>query len=136
MKLISSIVLLFCLLSCRDAQYHFDRFIRKGGKVQIDTVTIQKLDTLLINGDTVIVTRPVTILQPQIEYRTRWETKYLYKYQRDTIRLKETQIKYKYKEVKQENKTERTEARSSWLWLLIFLFLLLAVYLIYKDVKK
>lgn len=129
--LISFVLLMwiFSLQSC-SPEYHFAKFQKKGGKVQCDTVTVQKVDTLIIDGDTVIVNRPVTVIEPQIEYRTRWEVKYKYKYLRDTVRLAETKIEYRYKETKQEEKTERTKARATWLSLLILFFILASILVI------
>ena len=98
-------IIVFLLASCTP-QFHLNKFYKKGGKFECDTTTITKLDTLYINGDTIITERPFTIIEKQIEYKTRWETKYEYKYKRDTLRVYRDKIKYKYKEVKKEQRTE------------------------------
>ena len=98
-------ILVFLLASC-SPQFHLNKFYKKGGKFECDTTTITKLDTLYINGDTIITERPFTVIEKQIEYKTRWETKYEYKYKRDTLRVYRDKIKYKYREVKKEQRTE------------------------------
>ena len=93
------------LVSCTP-QFHLNKFYKKGGKLECDTTTIYKLDTLYIDGDTIITERPFTVIEKQIEYQTRWKTRYEYKYKRDTLRVYRDRIKYKYKEVKKEQRTE------------------------------
>ena len=98
-------ILLFLLASC-SPEFHLNKFHKKGGKLECDTTTIYKLDTIVKDGDTIILERPFTVIEKQIEYETRWETKHEYKYKRDTLRLYRDKIKYKYKEVKKEQRTE------------------------------
>lgn len=98
-------IIVFLLASCTP-QFHLNKFYKKGGKFECDTTTITKLDTLYINGDTIITERPFTVIEKQVEYKTRWETKYEYKYKRDTLRVYRDKIKYKYREAKKEQRTE------------------------------
>lgn len=101
---------------CKGPEHHYAKFIKKGGKIHCDTVTINRVDTLIIEGDTFIVNRPVTVIEKQIEYVTRWETKYRYKTIKDSNETIRYVTKWKTKEV---IKTERIENRSLWwLWLL------------------
>lgn len=99
------LLIVFLLASCTP-QFHLNKFYKKGGKFECDTTTITKLDTLYINGDTIITERPFTVIEKQIEYKTRWQTRYEYKYHRDTLRVYRDKIKYKYKVVRKEVRTE------------------------------
>jgi len=99
------LLIVFLLASCTP-QFHLNKFYKKGGKLECDTTTIFKLDTIIRDGDTIILERPHTIIEKQIEYKTRWQTKYEYKYHRDTLRVYRDKIKYKYKIVRKEVRTD------------------------------
>ena len=73
------LILALALVTSCSAPYHFDKFQKKGGKVNCVTDTLIVNDTLLINGDTVIVPREHYIIKDSIHYVTRFETKYMWK---------------------------------------------------------
>ena len=104
-KLIYWAVLLLALIyqSC-SAPYHFEKFQKKGGKVNCITDTLIVNDTILLNGDTVIVPRKHYIVRDSIRYVTRFETKYMWK----TIREQE---KTERSEIKQQGKTDRVQSK-------------------------
>lgn len=114
-KLIYWTVLLLVLMgqSC-SAPYHFDKFQKKGGKVNCVTDTLIVNDTLLINGDTVIVPREHYIIKDSIHYVTRFETKYMWKTIREQEKTDRTEIKQQGKtnrtETKQQGKTDRNDS--------------------------
>ena len=106
--LMAYFLLLWMATSCTP-EYHLNKFYKKGGKVECDTTTLMKRDTLYIDGDTIIVDRPITKVEIRTEYKTRWQTRYEYKRFRDTLRLIEykTKVEYKYRtrEAKNDLKT-------------------------------
>lgn len=108
------LILLLILTSC-SAEWHFGRFIKKGGKVEPKIEVVEYTDTIKVNGkDSIILVRiPVTCPElkiPEPRWRTKLEYKYRYKIHRDTVRLNRDVVKYKYKEKKV------AEKRSNWLW--------------------
>lgn len=96
-------ILCICLSSCKSAQWHLGKFHEKGGKIECDVDTLKVIDTLIIDGDTTYLVRDSIIVKSQIEYVTKWETKYKYK------TIKEEQ-KTERKQIKEDNKTDRKES--------------------------
>jgi hypothetical protein len=108
-------LLAIILFSC-SPEFHFNRFQKKGGKIECkgDTV-IREITTTIKGKDGRIDT--VREKVPYIEYKTRWETKYEYKTKRDSIEVIKYQTKWKTKET---IKTKRIEEDSWWwLWFLL-----------------
>lgn len=108
------LILLLILTSC-SAEWHFGKFIKKGGKVEPKIEVVEYTDTLRINGkDSIILVRvPITCPEvkiPEPRWRTKLEYKYRYKIHRDTVRLNRDVVKYTYKEKKV------AEKRSNWVW--------------------
>ena len=108
------LILLLILTSC-SAEWHFGKFIKKGGKVEPKIEVVEYTDTIKVNGkDSIILVRvPITCPElkiPEPRWRTKLEYKYRYKIHRDTVRLNRDVVKYKYKEKKV------AEKRSNWLW--------------------
>jgi hypothetical protein len=118
--------MLILLFSC-SPEYHFNRFQKKGGKVECkgDTV-IREITTTIKGKDGRIDT--VREKVPYIEYLTRWETKWKYKIQRDSIDVIKYQTKWKTKEV---IKTKRIEEDSLWwFWYILGIATPIALYLL------
>lgn len=108
------LILLLILTSC-SAEWHFGKFIKKGGKVEPKIEVVEYTDTIKVNGkDSIILVRiPVTcpgVKIPEPRWRTKLEYRYKYKIHRDTVRLNRDVVKYQYKEKKV------AEKRSNWLW--------------------
>jgi hypothetical protein len=107
-------ILLLLLTSC-SAEWHFGKFIKKGGKVEPKIELVEYTDTIKVNGkDSIILVRvPVTcpdVKIPEPRWRTKLEYRYKYKIHRDTVRLNRDVVKYQYKTVKVQEK------RSNWLY--------------------
>ena len=81
------ILLILFFASCHDSKYHYDKFIKKGGKVSCDTITKTIKDTIVINGDTLVIDRPVTVVETKVETKTRTELRYDYKKQKQRDRF-------------------------------------------------
>lgn len=108
------LILLLLLTSC-SAEWHFGKFIKKGGRVESKIEVVEYTDTIKVNGkDSIILVRvPVTcpdVKIPDPRWRTKLEYRYKYKIHRDTVRLNRDVVKYKYKTIK------AVEKRSNWLW--------------------
>lgn len=102
------LILLLILTSC-SAEWHFGKFIKKGGKVEPKIEVVEYTDTIKVNGkDSIILVRiPVTCPEvkiPEPRWRTKLEYKYRYKIHRDTVRLNRDVVKYQYKEKKVADK--------------------------------
>jgi len=136
LAIIGLIGLVLQLTSCRTAQYHFDKFQKKGGKIECDIDTVKIVDTLVtIKGDTILQVRDSLIYQPFTNYITKWETKYLYKTKRDsfeTVRyVKKFDAKKAVKVAKHENKRSNVL-----IWVLFGFVLNYLIRLIYQRLKK
>ena len=129
------LLIVFLLASCTP-QFHLNKFYKKGGKLECDTTTIYKLDTIVKDGDTLILERPFTVIEKQIEYKTRWKTRYEYKYHRDTLRVYRDRIKYKYKEVKKEQRTEAKNKPIKYVNRILAILLLIAVIIFSFKLQK
>lgn len=108
------LILLLLLTSC-SAEWHFGKFIKKGGKVDTKIELVEYTDTIKVNGkDSIILVKiPVTcpdVKIPEPRWRTKLEYRYKYKIHRDTVRLNRDVVKYQYKTVK------AVEKRSNWLY--------------------
>jgi hypothetical protein len=122
-------MILILMLSCKTAEQHFEKFQKKGGKIECKGDTVIREITKTIKGkdgriDTLVEKVPV------IEYMTRYETKWKYKLKRDSIEVVKYDIKWKTKEV---IKTKRIEEKSLWwLWFLLGAATPVALYLLLK----
>jgi hypothetical protein len=121
-------MILFLMLSC-SPEFHFNKFQKKGGKIECKGDTVIREITTTIKGkdgriDTLIEKVPV------IEYMTRWETKWKYKLKRDSIEVVKYDIKWKTKEV---IKIKRNSRKSNvLLWFLLGAATPVALYLLLK----
>jgi len=115
-----SFLLYLGITSC-SAQYHYKKAIKKG--VQFvpthDTITLTKVDSILINNEWVkVVTEYDTIIQYNTVYvpKTRYQIKTEYKLKRDSIEV----VKYK---TKVEYKTIKAKYKFPWIVLIICMVL-------------
>jgi len=103
-----SFLLYLGLTSC-SAQYHYKKAIKKG--VQFvpthDTITLTKVDSILINNEWVkVVTEYDTIIEYNTVYvpKTRYQIKTEYKLKRDSIEVVKYKTKIEYKTIKAKYK--------------------------------
>jgi hypothetical protein len=127
--------MLYFLYGC-SANYHFTKFINKGGKIDTisKVVTVEK--TIKINGKDSIIFVEMPLNCPEVQIPpTRTEIRYKYKLKRDSIETIRYVTKWKTKLVK----VAKSESKANlwWLWLVIgwFVGLFVGAYLIYKIVK-
>ena len=125
-------LLAIVLFSC-SPEFHFNRFQKKGGKIECKGDTVIREITNTIKGkdgriDTLVEKVPV------IEYKTRWETKYEYKTKRDSIEVIKYQTKWKTKET---IKTKRIEEDSWWwLWYILGVATPIGLYILFVRFVK
>jgi hypothetical protein len=108
--------MLYLLYGC-SANYHFTKFLNKGGKIDTtDTIQVEK--TIKINGKDSIIFVQMPFNCPEVQIPpTRQEIRYKYRIQRDSIETIRYVTKWKTKEV---IKVAKTENKSNWLtWLLV-----------------
>jgi hypothetical protein len=126
-------MILFLMLSCKTAEQHFEKFQKKGGKIECkgDTV-IREITTTIKGKDGRIDTIREKV--PYIEYKTRWETRWKYKLQRDSIEVIKYQIKWKTKE---EVKIKRISHKSNvLLWFLLGVATPIGLYILFVRFVK
>ena len=107
---------IFFLYGC-SANYHFTKFLKKGGKIENKTEYVTTTDTIRINGkDSVIIIR-VPVQCPDVQIPpTRTEIRYKYKLQRDSIKTVRYVTKWKTKEVVKVAKSENKKPLN-WFWI-------------------
>lgn len=139
------VLIILCLASCKTAEDHFRQFQKKGGKVNCVSDTIQVLDTLVINGDTIYHWRPQIVVKDSIHYVTKYEVRYRYKTAKEQGKTDRTESRQETKQTRSDNSVAKTEKRQEakterakmvwWLWLLIGwisgIVTILAVWVIY-----
>ncbi len=109
--------MLYFLYGC-SANYHFTKFLNKGGKIETKTDTIQVQKTIKVNGKDSIIFVEMPLNCPEIQIPlTRQEIRYKYRIQRDSIETIRYVTKCKTKEVV---KVAKVQNKSNWLtWLLV-----------------
>jgi hypothetical protein len=80
-----SILTLIVATSC-SPEYHLGKFKKKGGKIECkgDTVQIEKI-VKDIHGKDSLIYVPITEYVPQIEYKTKWQTRFDNKRFKDSL---------------------------------------------------
>jgi len=107
------IVMIYLLYGC-SANYHFGKFLDKGGKIENKTDTIKVQQTIRVNGKDSIITVLMPLNCPDVQIpHTRQEIRYKYRLKRDSIETVRYITKWKTKLVKIEKKAEKV---SVWNW--------------------
>jgi hypothetical protein len=109
--------MLYLLYGC-SANYHFTKFINKGGKIDTisKVVTVEK--TIKINGKDSIIFVEMPLNCPEVQIPpTRTETRYKYRLKRDSIETVRYVTKWKTKEVV---KVAKVQNKSNWwVWFIV-----------------
>ena len=90
------LILIFLLSSC-SAQYHLNKAVKKGAELEQVTVPIYLYDTIIDTvenkifirtriKDTIYKQKNIVEYVPKTRWRTRIEYKYLYRFNRDSLR--------------------------------------------------
>jgi hypothetical protein len=131
--------MLYFLYGC-SANYHFTKFLNKGGKIDTTerVVTVEK--TIKINGKDSIIFVEMPLNCPEVQIPpTRTEIRYKYRLKRDSIETVRYVTKWKTKLVKIEKKAEVKKAKKlNWLiWLMFGIGISLLINLfIFKPLSK
>jgi hypothetical protein len=109
--------MLYVLYGC-SANYHFTKFLNKGGKIDTTERIVSVEKTIKINGKDSIIFVEMPLKCPEVQIPpTRTEIRYKYRLKRDSIETIRFVTKWKTKEV---IKVAKTENKSNWLtWLLV-----------------
>jgi hypothetical protein len=113
--------MLYFLYGC-SANYHFTKFINKGGKIDTisKVVTVEKV--IKINGKDSIIFVQMPLNCPEVQIPpTRQEIRYKYKLKRDSIETVRYVTKWKVKEhTKTVRIEDRSKKKSNWfMWLVV-----------------
>lgn len=104
------------LFSC-SANYHFGKFLNKGGKIEPKTEYVTTTDTIKVNGKDSVITVRIPVTCPEVQIPpTRTEIRYKYKLQRDSIQTVRYVTKWKTKEVVKVAKSENKKP-FNWFWI-------------------
>jgi hypothetical protein len=131
--------MLYFLYGC-SANYHFTKFLNKGGKIDTisKVVTVEK--TIRVNGKDSIIFIEMPLNCPDVQIPpTRQEIRYKYKLKRDSIETVRFVTKWKTKLVKIEKKAEIKQAKVNvWKWFFggIALGIWIAVFVVYLIKRK
>ena len=109
--------MMYVLYGC-SANYHFTKFMNKGGTIETKTDTIQVQKTIKINGKDSIIFVQMPLKCPKVQIPpTRQEIRYKYRIKRDSIETIRYVTKWKTKEVV---KVAKTENKSNWwVWFIV-----------------
>jgi hypothetical protein len=108
--------MLYFLYGC-SANYHFTKFLNKGGKIDTTEriVTVEK--TIKVNGKDSIIFVEMPLKCPEVQIPpTRQEIRYKYKIQRDSIETIRYVTKWKTKEVVKVAKIQQRKL-FNWFWI-------------------
>jgi hypothetical protein len=108
--------MLYFLYGC-SANYHFTKFLNKGGKIDTTEriVTVEK--TIKINGKDSIIFVKMPLKCPEVQIPpTRQEIRYKYRIKRDSIETIRYVTKWKTKEVVKVAKVQKRKP-FNWFWI-------------------
>ena len=125
--------MLYFLYGC-SANYHFTKFLNKGGKIDTTEriVTVEK--TIKVNGKDSIIFVEMPLNCPEVQIPpTRTEIRYKYRLKRDSIETVRYVTKWKTKEVV---KVAKTESKSVWSWFWIGLVVGFLIPVLFKLIFR
>jgi hypothetical protein len=132
--------LTFTILYGCSANYHFTKFLNKGGKIDTTerVVTVEKV--IKVNGKDSIIFVQMPLKCPEVQIPpTRTEIRYKYKLKRDSIETVRYVTKWKTKLVKIEKKAEVKQAKVKNRFtanekFIILIVILLLIYIFIKPI--
>lgn len=110
------LITLIALTGC-SANYHFTKFLNKGGKIDTTerVVTVEK--TIKVNGKDSIIFVQMPLKCPEVQIPpTKQEIRYKYKLKRDSIETVRYVTKWKTKEVVKVAKIHKRKP-FNWFWI-------------------
>jgi hypothetical protein len=125
--------LTFTILYGCSANYHFTKFLKKGGTIDTTERIVSVEKTIKINGKDSIITVLMPLKCPEVQIPpTRSEIRYKYKLQRDSIKTVRYITKWKTKEVVKVAKSENKKP-SNWFWIGLLLGVAVLTFIIWKK---
>jgi hypothetical protein len=111
------VVMIYVLYGC-SANYHFTKFLKKGGTIDTTDHIVKVNKMVKVNGKDSIILVEMPLKCPEVQIPpTRQEIRYKYKIQRDSIETIRYVTKWKTKEV---IKVAKTENKSNWwVWFIV-----------------
>lgn len=112
--ILTALVLIATMLGGCNANYHFTKFIQKGGKIDTTERVVEVEKLVKIQGKDSIIKLKIPVACPEIKLpETRYETRWKYRLKRDSIQTVRYVTKWKIKEVKSKEKTKRKEFKNN-----------------------
>lgn len=97
---LSAMIIFASLFSC-SANYHYGKFIKKGGKIDTTERVVEVEKLVKVHGKDSVIKLKIPVNCPEVQIPpTRQEIRYKYKLQRDSIQTVRYVTKWKTKEVK------------------------------------
>lgn len=97
---LSAMIILASLFSC-SANYHYGKFIKKGGKIDTTERVVEVEKLVKVHGKDSVIKLKIPVNCPEVQIPpTRQEIRYKYKLKRDSIQTVRYVTKWKTKEVR------------------------------------
>jgi hypothetical protein len=153
MKKVLLLLIIVLISSCRTADFHFNKFIKKGGKLEPITKTVTLTDTIKgKDGKDSLIYVKIPCICPEPVIETRWRTRFdlkrfndslkhirqLYKDStRTVVKVDKNDTKEHISDNRKEKAKSRHENRSSWwiIWIAVGFFLKIIVQYIIRYFK-
>ena len=127
------LITLIALTGC-SANYHFGKFLKKGGTIDTTEQVVSVEKVIKVNGKDSIITVLMPLKCPEVQIPpTRQEIRYKYRIQRDSIETIRYVTKWKTKEVV---KLAKAKERNPFNWFLIGLGIGLIIPILIRFVIK
>lgn len=121
------IIVAISVLSGCSANYHFNKFIKKGGTIDTTERIVSVEKVIKVNGKDSIILVEVPLKCPEVQIPpTRYETRLEYKIKRDSIKTVRYVTKWKTKEVVKVAKTQNKKP-FNWFWIGLGIGLILPI---------
>ena len=119
--------LMISILYGCSANYHFGKFLKKGGTIDTTERIVSVEKVIKVNGKDSIILVEMPLNCPEVQIPpTRQEIRYKYKLQRDSIQTVRYVTKWKTKEVVKVAKTQNKKP-FNWFWIGLGIGLILPI---------
>ena len=103
---LSAMIIFASLVSC-SANYHYGKFIKKGGKIDTTERVVEVEKLVKVHGKDSVIKLKIPVNCPEVQIPpTRQEIRYKYKLQRDSIQTVRYVTKWKTKDVRTKAKNK------------------------------
>jgi hypothetical protein len=131
------LIVAITLLSGCSANYHFNKFIKKGGTIDTTERIVSVEKVIKVNGKDSIIFVLMPLNCPEIQIPpTRYETRLEYRLKRDSFETVRYLTKWKTKEVVKLAKVQKVKERNPFNWFWIGLGIGLILPILFRFVIK